>query len=300
MSLFQVSFKFSGDQIDALEELLYELDDGHWNLYLDQDTQKGVAAGVFETEEATKNEWLRVVPFFEELLGLTEPEFESLADQDWKNSYKIHFKPWAFEGLHWVPVWEKESYRVPDGDAVVLLDPGMAFGTGNHETTRLCIEAMIEFLKHCSDSGRSMRSLSCCDAGCGSGILAISARKMGILSVVGFDNDGESVRISRENAELNQMDGELDFWQGDLDSGFQKRSYDIVFANILAVVLANHASELLKSVNAGGRLILSGILARELYEVRTAFEEELSRLEKQGTLFSQSLGEWSALVIDLI
>ena len=299
MSLYQVSFKVSGDQVDALEELLFEVDDGHWNIYLDQDTQLGVAAGVYETETEARDRWQRVQAFFESLLGSLEPVFEGLPDTDWKDSYKDHFKPWSFEGLHWVPIWEKESYTVPEGDAVVWLDPGMAFGTGNHETTRLCIEALIQYLNHCKEAEISVGNLTCCDAGCGSGILAISAKRMGIHSVLGFDNDPDAVRISHENTELNQLVGELEFIEGDLESGFQKKAYDLVFANILGVILIKHPYALLTSVKSGGRLILSGILTTEVDEVLETYREKLKRMGKSGTFSSHSLGEWSDVVIDL-
>jgi len=300
MSLFQVSFSISGDQVDLLEALLFELDEGRWNLYLDQDTQLGVASGVYESEVEARTDWERIGTFLEDITGQLNPRFEVLPDTDWKDSYKEHFKPWNFEGLHWVPIWEKETYKVPSGDAVVWLDPGMAFGTGNHETTRLCIEALISFLTNRKASGQSLQGLTCCDAGCGSGILALSARKMSFSSVVGFDNDADAVRISHENAELNDLLGEVDFWGGDLESGFKKQSYDLVFANILGVVLMKHPHELLSAVNPGGRLILSGILTLEIGKVEKIFGEKLEQMEKTGSCSSHSLGEWSDLVIDLV
>jgi ribosomal protein L11 methyltransferase len=237
--------------------------------------------------------------YIEEIVGKLEPRYEVLPDTNWKDSYKAHFKPWSFEGLHWVPVWERETYPVPYGEAVVWLDPGMAFGTGNHETTRLCIEALIVYLKDRQAAGQSLNHLTCCDAGCGSGILAISARKMGFASVVGFDNDPDAVRISHENTELNDLVGEVGFWEGDLEGGFKKIMYDLVFANILGVVLMKHPHELLTSVNPGGRLILSGILTQEVEEVHSIYLEMLHQLEKKGSFSSHVSGEWSDLVIDL-
>jgi ribosomal protein L11 methyltransferase len=298
MSLYQVSFSVSGDQVDRLQELLFEVDNGHWNIYLDQDTQKGTASGIYESELESKQIWKQLAPFFEELIGTIEPVFETLPDKDWKESYKDHFKPWNFEGLHWVPVWDRETYTVPEGDAVVWLDPGMAFGTGNHETTRLCIEALIQFLQVWELAGLSREDLSCCDAGCGSGILAISARKMGISKVTGFDNDPDAVRISIENSGLNQLVGEIDFIEGDLESGFQQKIYHLVFANILGSILVKHPYALLTAVKPGGRLILSGILEKEMNEVRDVYRDKLVRLGKTATFSSHSLGEWSDIVID--
>ena len=296
MSLYQVSISITGEQVDQLEDLLLEVDDGHWNIFLDQDSQLGMASGVYESEEDARKTWKVIGPFFGELLGSVEPVFEELPDTDWKDSYKDHFKPWNFEGLHWVPVWERDNYEVPAGDAVVWLDPGMAFGTGNHETTRLCIEALIEFL-HRSD--RSLKELTCCDAGCGSGILAISAKKLGMGSVCGFDTDSDAIRISHENAELNQLTGEIDFLVGDLTTGFKNQSYDLVFANILGVVLMEFPEQLLASANAGGRLILSGILTIEVNQVEFEFRAQLEKMGLTGTFSRHELGEWSDVVIDL-
>jgi ribosomal protein L11 methyltransferase len=299
MSLYQVSIPVSGAQVDLLEELLFEVDASHWNIYLDQDTQKGIASGVYESEIGARDSWAQLGPFFEELLGKLVPEFSPLPDTDWKDSYKVHFKPWSFEGLHWVPVWEKETYKTDKSDAVVLLDPGMAFGTGNHETTRLCIEALIRYLKERKRQGLSLDGISCCDAGCGSGILAISAKKLGILDVCGFDNDPDAVRISEENCELNGLAGSLDFQVADLETGFRKKTFDLVFANILGAVLVKHPYALLTSIKPGGRLILSGILGAEVSEVRNTFREKLGRMGKHGIFTSHSLGEWSDVVIDL-
>ena len=299
MSLFQVSIPITGDQVEGLEDLLFEVDNGHWNIFLDQDSQLGSASGVYESEEDARATWQRIAPFFEELLGSLTPSFEALPDTDWKDSYKDHFHAWNFEGLHWVPVWEQESYEVPEGEAVVLLDPGMAFGTGNHETTRLCIESLIAYLKQPKRAESSVDQLSCCDAGCGSGILAISAKKLGIGSVVGFDTDPDSIRISYENAELNDLSGQIDFLVGNLQSGFQDQSYDLVFANILGVVLMEFPAELLKATKSGGRLILSGILTIEARNVEYTFRQELEKLGLSGTFSRHELGEWSDVVIDL-
>ncbi|MBH53522.1 MAG: 50S ribosomal protein L11 methyltransferase [Opitutaceae bacterium] len=299
MALFQVSFSFDGMQLDFLEELLYELDEGHWNLYVYHGSDSGVAAGVFSSEPEVREEWTRVKPHFEELLGPVEPRFEPLAEQNWKESYKEYFHAWTFEGLHWVPEWERETYQVPDGDAALLLDPGMAFGTGNHETTRLCIEALIEFLRKHRQNEVPMDALSCCDAGCGSGILALSAKKLGFLEVSGFDQDCTSIRISNENAGLNEMAGEVEFFEGNLESGFRDKSYDLILANILASVLLRGKSELIKALNPSGRLVLGGILSLEIEQVRAEFADELKRTGMSGTTGITSLGEWSNLIVDL-
>lgn len=299
MSLFQVSFPVAGEHVDSLEELLFEIDEGRWNIFLDQDTQVGTAAGVYETEKDARSAWKFFGSFFEELLGPLNPTFELLPDTDWKDSYKQHFKAWSFKGLHWVPVWQKGEYELPDGEVVVWLDPGMAFGTGNHETTRLCIEGLIDFLEQPTTRDSDLGSLTCCDAGSGSGILAISAKKLGLGSTVGFDTDADSVRISHENTQLNDLTGEVDFFVGDLVSGFKDQTYNLVFANILAVVLIEFADELIHSVKPGGRLILSGILTIEVNNVEHTFRRQLEQLGVKASFSRQELGEWSAIFIDV-
>lgn len=298
MPLFQISFRISAVELEWLEELLCELEDTRWNLYLDQDSQEGQATGIFEDEREAREAWSWQGPLFEEIMGTCNPEFTSLPDRDWKDSYKDHFRAWNFEGLHWVPVWEKESFSLPAGDAVVWLDPGMAFGTGNHETTRLCIEALIDFLGQCRTHGRGPEALSCCDAGCGSGILALSAKVLGIGEVLGFDNDPDAVRISYENTALNGLGGRIDFHVAGLETGFQDRGFDLILANILAPVLRRYARKLLLAVNPGGRLILSGILTSEAEEVRHCFGDEMKAIGLTGAIGMESLGEWSGVMID--
>src|SRR4030095_8213160 len=102
-----------------------------------------------------------------------EPSHRTLGDVDWRDSYKEHFHAWRFGRLHWVPVWERDKHIVPPGDAVLWLDPGLAFGTGNHQTTRLCVERLVTLAEERGTGGVVI------DAGCGSGILALSAALLG-------------------------------------------------------------------------------------------------------------------------
>jgi ribosomal protein L11 methyltransferase len=219
---------------------------------------------------------------------LSAAEFRSLADADWRDSYKAHFKAWQFGRLHWVPVWERETFSLPPGDAVLWLDPGLAFGTGNHETTRLCVERLVTLAEEGSTEGRRV-----IDAGCGSGILALSAALLGFREVIGFDNDPEAVRISEENAALNGLAGRVQFFAGDLESGLAGRQAEIVLANIQADVLMRFARELVAAVAPGGTLVLSGILANENAKLRTAFES----VAPKWTINARTMGEWSDVVL---
>ncbi len=299
MPLYQIGFFVSGDLVDQVEELIYEVGDGHWSIFYDVKSKETRLAGIYETEDAAREHGVSVKAEIEILTGKIDAEVEELPDVDWKNAYKDHFHAWEFGGLHYVPLWEKDEHSVPEGDAAIYLDPGMAFGTGNHETTRLCIERLVEYADVLKGSGRELDSLAVCDAGCGSGILAISARKLGIVDIIGFDNDPDAVRISEENAELNELKGKIEFIVGDLDSGFCSKSYDLVFANILAAILVQFPNQVLSAVNPRGRVILSGILAKEVHEVKEVYEAELKRMDLAGTLSSNTLGEWADLVVDL-
>jgi ribosomal protein L11 methyltransferase len=193
--------------------------------------------------------------------------------------------------MHWVPVWERDSYALPGGDALVLLDPGMAFGTGNHETTRLCCERMVAYAERRRAAGGSLEGLRVIDAGCGSGILAISAVKLGFAPVAGFDNDPEAVAVSRENAVLNDVAGQVEFFVGNLITGLRGRQADLLMANILANVLREFARELVAAVAPGGWLVLSGILATEIDAVRRDF----ATVAPGWALESRTMGEWADL-----
>jgi ribosomal protein L11 methyltransferase len=133
------------------------------------------------------------------------------------------------------------------------------------------------------------------DAGCGSGILALSAALLGYKDVSGFDNDLEAVRISEENAALNGLSGRVRFWVADVVKGLegQDSSVDVLLANIQADVLMRFAQELVAAVAPGGTLVLSGILAGENSEVRTAFEPHVPK----WTLNARVMGEWSDVVL---
>ena len=145
----------------------------------------------------------------------------------------------------------------------------MAFGTGNHETTRLCVRRLLDARDRWGAANCATKSVI--DAGCGSGILAISARKLGFAPVYGFDLDPDSVTISVDNAQLCAVEGQVEFLWHDLIEGLKGRTCDLLMANILANVLCAHSEVLLQSVKPGGVLILSGILAKEVEGVRVHF-----------------------------
>jgi len=286
MSLVEIKVEIPAAQVDVVDEVLLEHGVEGWSLLQDAIAQRAWIVGIFPNESEARGQWEALLPLLP-AAPRDEPALRALADQDWRDSYKAHFKAWRAGRLHWVPVWERATYALPPGDVAVWLDPGLAFGTGNHETTRLCCERLTAI----ADSGPRIADWSVIDAGCGSGILALSAAQLGFGRVAAFDNDPEAVRVSLENAELNGLTERVEFYVGDLVSGLAGRSAELVLANIQADVLMRFARELTAAVRPGGILVLSGILAREQDAVRTAFSAVVPDWEVDGRL----LGEWSDL-----
>lgn len=285
MAVFEMRIALEGASSDAVEEALNENAEGAWMLLENHIAGTAAIAGYFESRETALAAWESVEPAMRGLGVSAVPEIRALADEDWRESYKAHFKPWRCGRMHWVPQWERESYAVPKGDVAIWLDPGMAFGTGNHETTRLCCERLVAFAGLRGTGGRVI------DAGCGSGILALSAARLGFRGVRGFDNDPEAVAVSRENAALNGLADEVAFTVDDLDSGLAGQEADLAIANIQADVLVRFAPRLVGAVARGGALVLSGILATEIDAVRRAFAEAAPGWPQE----SRTLGEWSDL-----
>ena len=205
------------------------------------------------------------------------PETGTIPDEDWKLSYRKHFKTEVISPRLVVrPPWEAVT-PVP-GQKVLTLDPGIAFGTGQHPTTRACLDAIDALAAENADR-------SFLDVGCGSGILSIAAALEGFRDVRGFDNDPDAVRNANENAEANGL-GAL-FSDGDLSVSGTAAPADVVAANVLAPVLVRFAREVGALVNPGGRLILSGILDEQYEEVRAAYAA-LGFAEASNRL----IGEW--------
>ena len=205
------------------------------------------------------------------------PATGSIPDEDWKFSYRKHFKVEVISPRLVVrPPWE--AVAPAPGQKVLTLDPGIAFGTGQHPTTRACLDAIDALAAE--DAGRTFL-----DVGCGSGILAIAAALEGFRDVRGFDNDPDAVRNANENAAANGL-GAL-FTEGDLSAPGTAAPADVVAANVLAPVLVRFAREVGALVNPGGRLILSGILDEQYAEVRDAYAA-LGFAE----ISSRLIGEW--------
>ncbi|TVR47178.1 MAG: methyltransferase domain-containing protein [Puniceicoccaceae bacterium] len=286
-SLVRLRIPLGPDLHQRVEALFDTGEIAGWCLLSAADDGPVFLEGIFASEREARGAWLALAALAD-LPAEPAPTPESLPPQDWQLSYREHFKAWSFGRLHWVPEWERDAYRLPSGHRALWLDPGLAFGTGNHETTRLCAERLVQAAS--SDAGRpAPRSLL--DAGCGSGILALSAALLGIPRIEAFDNDPEAVRISRENAARNGLADAVVFALAGLPEGLDGGPYDLVLANIQADVLTRFADELLAAVAPGGLLVLSGILAAECDRIQAAF----AAAGPVWSWESRRLGEWADL-----
>lgn len=292
MALFEIKTEIPFASAEAADTILLEHGLESWSVLEDVLVKRAWLVGVFTDGDEARDSWSALEMLLDEVGVKPQSEVltRSMGDADWRDSYKAHFKAWRFGRLHWVPVWERESFVLPPGDAVLWLDPGLAFGTGNHETTRLCVERLVNLAASGQCNPADLRVV---DAGCGSGILALSAALLGFRAVSGFDNDPEAVKVSEENAALNGLAGQVKFFVGDLVSGFNESPADVVLANILANVLIQYARELTAAVAPGGTLILSGILAAEVDQVKTAF----AGVAPSWRMESRAMGEWSDVML---
>ncbi len=203
-----------------------------------------------------------------------------LRRQDWAESWKRHFRPLEITpALLIKPGWSRRRPR--KNQAVVILDPGLSFGTGQHATTAFCLKQLAT----CRRRGAGQSFL---DIGSGSGILAIAAAKLGYAPVAGFDFDREAVRIAQANAKLNAVAQQVKITRQDL-SRLPSRStvrFDLICANLTDDLLVAESRRIVNRLKKTGTLILAGILAKQFSGVRTAFEKlglrlAASRREKE-------------------
>jgi ribosomal protein L11 methyltransferase len=191
-------------------------------------------------------------------------ETRLIADEDWAEAWKEHFHVERYgERIVVVPSWREYAPR--EGEAVLTLDPGMAFGTGQHETTRMCLEA----LEHAVHPGSRVL-----DVGCGSGILAIAAAKLGASDVVAVDVDPICVDVTSANAASNNTN--ITIAEGSLGEAWPwiepPASFDVIVANIIANPLISMAPDFAQALASAGLLIASGVIASRCDEVTAAFE----------------------------
>jgi len=191
-------------------------------------------------------------------LGTIEPPaYAWVQEEDWANAWKAYFKPTRVgERLMIIPSWE--SYELQPQDLPLYLDPGMAFGTGTHPTTSLCLRKLEAVVQP------GMRVL---DVGTGSGILAIAAARLGAAPVVGIDIDPVAVRVAKENAERNGVT--IDVRAGTLDQ-VETDECDLIIANIIASIIIDILPDVASRMKMGGKFLASGIIAEKKQAVADA------------------------------
>lgn len=211
--------------------------------------------------------------------GRLELEMKDVDEEDWSNAWKKYYHP-VQVGEHLVvcPSWEAYD-RQPD-DVVLTLNPGMAFGTGTHDTTRLCMELLEKYITPQD---------TVLDVGCGSGILAITAALLGANKIIGCDIDEVAVKVAGENAALNGVQDRISFHQGDLTSQVEG-SFQIICANIVADVIIRLSEDAGRYLAKDGIFITSGI-------IDTREQDVLNALEQNGfqVIERRTSGGWVAL-----
>ena len=215
-------------------------------------------------------------------LGEAKVEHEKMYEEDWANTWKQYYKPSKVgEKIVVKPIWEE--YEQKEGELVVNLDPGMAFGTGTHETTRMCIQALEKYVKEES---------TVFDVGCGSGILAIAAAKLGTKLAVGVDLDPVAVESSIENVGYNNLNN-IEILHGNLVEVIDGKA-DIVVANILAEIICILTDDVKRVMKDGGVFITSGIIHDRVDMV-------CEKLEATGfeVIEKNRDGEWNCIVAKL-
>lgn len=210
-----------------------------------------------------------------------------IPDEDWSETWKAHFRPLRVGKRFLIcPTWE--TAQPAPMDLVIRIDPGRAFGTGHHETTRLCLqwlEAWVENLPAGSAPGTLL------DVGAGSGILAIGAALLGFQGIIGIDNDPEAIEVAVENLELNRLSDRIRVFC--TEPGKVEGIFDVVISNIQSMPLIAMSEALVSRLTAKGRLVLSGILTEQAEEVRSEYEKRGLKL-----MHSHIDGEWILLAFE--
>jgi ribosomal protein L11 methyltransferase len=197
--------------------------------------------------------------------GTGKIQIARLKREDWAESWKKHFKALEIGNALLVkPSWIKRRPRT--GQAVMVLDPGLSFGTGQHPTTSFCLAEIVRVLK----KGTRQSFL---DIGTGSGILAIAAAKLNYHPVRAFDFDPESIRVARANAQVNQVQDQMRITRGDVAKLPLKpgKKFDLICANLISNLLLAEKKRIVAQLQPHGTLVLAGILAVEFSEVQNAF-----------------------------
>ncbi len=208
-----------------------------------------------------------------QLYPIPGPTFREVEEEDWANAWKQNYSPIRIgQRILVCPAWETPKPR--PNDILLLMDPGMAFGTGLHPTTRMCLELVEE---------RVRPGTSVLDLGTGSGILAVAAARLDACPILALDSDDIAVKAARENARINQVSDAIQVREGSLGDLDIQESWDLLLVNILApVILQFFRDGLASHIRPGGLIVLSGIIEEQLPEILVAMKEsQLALIERR-------------------
>lgn len=311
MKWAEITIKTTTEAVEAITNILYEQNVGGVSIEDPKDFKfqkkneydwdfveeeifnsgyDGVIIKTYITEERDVTEDVNLIK--EKIQGLKEfgidigeaiVELSQVDEEDWANEWKNYYKPTKVgKNVVVKPTWEE--YEEQSGDLIIELDPGMAFGIGTHETTTMCIQQLENYVK---------KDSKVFDIGCGSGILAIAAAKLGAKEVVAVDLDEVAVKVSKENIELNKVEDKVTALHGNLTEVINDKA-DIVVANIIADIIKILAKDVSNFMKEDAVFISSGIIHAKVDEVKES-------LIKNGfeIVEVQTLGEWNAIVSKL-
>jgi len=289
-----ISIKTSIETEDAISNLLMELD-SHGVQIEDENRDKILLKAYFPTDDMIGQRILKIQELLENMrelginMGSGRISIDSLDEKDWTEPWKEFFKPLSVgKRILVFPTWEIEKVnkeilpsQIPKRDILIQIDPGMAFGTGRHSTTLLCLELLEQAIK----GGEKVL-----DIGTGSGILAIAAAKLGAVKIMAIDVDNLAVNIAIENSKLNNISEKIIIRCCDGLNTIEDK-YDIIVSNISTKIILSMIPEFPSYLKNHGKLILSGILESEKHEIHNALEDN-----KFNILETRSQEEWTAFL----
>ncbi len=280
LGIDQLSIDDPRDLIDIKNDI------GSWELFdeniiIGDDGQVELTAYISDEEDVS--ELVKSLKLSLKSMDILDFKLEEIEDKDWGENWKKHYKPVEVgDRIVIKPSWE--DYDNSQGRILIELDPGMAFGTGTHETTSLCLRGLESYLKP---------GFTVFDIGCGSGILSIAAAKLGASRVLGVDIEPLSVKTSLENIEINKVEDCVSIREGDLLDNVEGKA-DLVVSNILADIIISMLDDLKGHMSKNGLFISSGIINVKEESVRKSLEEKGFEI-----LDSIHDGEWVMIIARL-
>jgi ribosomal protein L11 methyltransferase len=280
--------------VESIADFLIGIVDAGVEIGVDEHIYLKTINAFVEKENPSQDELERIIRLvadhtreLAEIFQVNPPElgWTVIEEEDWGKNWKKHFFPFAIApGLVITPSWE--NYQAKGDEKVLVMDPGMAFGTGHHATTALVLQLLKEEIDQSSGDQTVL------DVGTGTGILGIAAALLGAQKVLGIDNDPIAVMTAAENIEINNLSAVMEV--SEVPPAQLTDTYSLVLANIIHDALIHMAADLHRVTMVGGKLILSGILQGEQAESLLAVYEDLGFSLKN----SRNRDEWVALLLE--